>query len=732
VIRRTALLVLVVALTAGLGVPVAPATADPLEHGDVPNVVNLRPAPGEVVSGAGVQVAALVMTGQPLTSHTLRVDGAPVSAAASPGDHPTVVGTVDLGPGRHTAELVVATAAGEGRRAWTFDVDPIADRRLAGDDRITTAVAISRDLYPETATAAVLARADDFPDALAGAPLATELGGPLLLTGSDTLAPPTAEELARLLPETGTVALLGGESALSPQVAAQVQALGLETLRLEGPDRFVTAAEIATLVPESGTAVIATGGSFADALAVSSPAAQDGLPILLTGPDALPAPTREHLEDNDFSRAIVVGGEAAVGPAVVAELEGLLGGPDAVERVAGETRFETAANVFTRFFRESDYDVTAVANGFRFPDALAGGPHAAALGAPLLLVDTADLPGAQAQQVAAAPALEQAVVYGGPAAVEQAVLDEMGLVALDRGGPVVTAVSPGEETQVEGLEVVRVEFDRDVDLTASSVYVEVGGNEARTTLATGDFPSVLIATVTELPGGLEEGQSYPVRIVVAGIAGDTSGHVEVRATLRKPLSTLTTGDTGPAVRRLQELLSVNGYWLGAADGEYGTLTSQAVMAFQKVHALGRDGVYGPATRSLLESGAPRPTPRSSSGFAVEIDKPRQVIMLVRDGAVEQVFNTSTGTEQPYTYEGQQFLADTPVGSFTIDRQVDGIREGNLGRLYRPKYFHPDGIAIHGSPSIPAYPASHGCARVTNAAMDWLWPRLPIGTRVLVY
>lgn len=730
-LRRCTPLVLAVVMAAGLSAAAVPAVADPLPHGDVPDVVNPRPAPGAVVSGTGVQVAALVMTGQALTAHTLTVDGEPVPAAASAGDHATVGATVDLAPGRHTAELVVATAAGEARRAWTFDVDPVVDRRLSGDDRITTAVAISRDLYPETATAAVLARADDFPDALAGAPLATTLGGPLLLTGSDALAAPTAEELTRLLPETGTVALLGGEFALSAAVEEQVEALGLATTRLEGPDRFATAAAIAALVPESDTAVVATGGSFADALAVSSPAARDGLPILLTGPAALPAATRAHLEDGGFSRAVVVGGEAAVGSAVVAELEGLLG-PGSVERIAGETRFETSVSVWTRFFRESDVPAHAVANGYRFPDALAGGPHAAALGAPLLLVDTADLPAAAAVQVTDALFPDAVVVYGGSAAVDQAVLDQIGLAVLDRGGPHLVDLSPGVAAEVEGLEVVRVEFDRDVDLAASSVYVEVGGNEARTTLATGDFPSVLVATVTELPGGLEEGASYPVRVVVAGIAGETSRHQEVTGTLRKPFSTLTTGDSGPAVRRLQELLATGGYWLGGADGQYGTLTSQAVMAFQKVHGLSRDGVYGPGTRALLEGAAPRPAPRSTSGFVVEIDKPRQVIMLVRDGAVEQVFNTSTGTEEPYIYEGAEYLADTPVGSFTIDRQVDGIREGNLGRLYRPKYFHPDGIAIHGSPSIPAYPASHGCARVTNAAMDWLWPRLPIGTRVLVY
>jgi lipoprotein-anchoring transpeptidase ErfK/SrfK len=54
-------------------------------------------------------------------------------------------------------------------------------------------------------------------------------------------------------------------------------------------------------------------------------------------------------------------------------------------------------------------------------------------------------------------------------------------------------------------------------------------------------------------------------------------------------------------------------------------------------------------------------------------------------------------------------------------------------LYRPKYF-TGGVAVHGFPDVPPYAASHGCVRVTNAAMDWLWAtgRTPIGRPVWVY
>jgi lipoprotein-anchoring transpeptidase ErfK/SrfK len=91
--------------------------------------------------------------------------------------------------------------------------------------------------------------------------------------------------------------------------------------------------------------------------------------------------------------------------------------------------------------------------------------------------------------------------------------------------------------------------------------------------------------------------------------------------------------------------------------------------------------------------------------------------------VAWVLNTSTGTAS----------TPTPVGDFVVDRQVDGMRHAPLGDLYRPKYFH-GGVAVHGSPSIPGHPASHGCARVSNAAMDFLWASgaIPIGTSVRVH
>ena len=193
------------------------------------------------------------------------------------------------------------------------------------------------------------------------------------------------------------------------------------------------------------------------------------------------------------------------------------------------------------------------------------------------------------------------------------------------------------------------------------------------------------------------------------------------------------GDSGPGVTDIQRRLEAMGYWTGGANGVFGPLTQQAVWAFQKVNGLPRTGAVDQTTRLAFRT-AKRPGPRSPSGYVAEIDKARQVVIIARDGRAEWIFNTSTGTERPYTFEGRQYLADTPPGRFTVDRQVDGVRHGELGTLYRPKYFHPDGIAFHGYPSVPPYPASHGCVRLSNAAINWIWDNnvIPLGTTVWVY
>ena len=186
--------------------------------------------------------------------------------------------------------------------------------------------------------------------------------------------------------------------------------------------------------------------------------------------------------------------------------------------------------------------------------------------------------------------------------------------------------------------------------------------------------------------------------------------------------TLKRGSRGSSVKSLQRTLRANGYWHSGSDGVFGQTTEQAVMAVQKVRGLGRDGVCGPQTWAAVDS-LSRPRARTTSGNIMELDLTRQVVIFVVSGRVKWVFNTSTGKS------GWR----TPRGRFTFFRQVNGSDSGPYGSLWRPKYFN-GGIAIHGAKSIPGYAASHGCARLSNAAINYVWSAnlSPIGSKVWVY
>jgi hypothetical protein len=196
---------------------------------------------------------------------------------------------------------------------------------------------------------------------------------------------------------------------------------------------------------------------------------------------------------------------------------------------------------------------------------------------------------------------------------------------------------------------------------------------------------------------------------------------------------MSMGSAGAAVADVQNRLVSMGYWLPGVNGVFDDNMQQAIWAFQKANGLPRSGVVDSATQARFRS-AGRPQARSTSGSMIEIDKARQILMVVQNGYVRYTFNTSTGSDHPYTLDGALYSAHTPEGIFSVIRQVDGPDHGPLGVLWRPKYFTWSGIAIHGYTSVPPYPASHGCTRVSNAAVNWMWANniLPIGITVWVY
>ncbi|HEX8928087.1 MAG TPA: L,D-transpeptidase family protein [Actinomycetota bacterium] len=199
----------------------------------------------------------------------------------------------------------------------------------------------------------------------------------------------------------------------------------------------------------------------------------------------------------------------------------------------------------------------------------------------------------------------------------------------------------------------------------------------------------------------------------------------------KPPATARIGDHGKGVAALQRRLAALGYEVSKADGQFGPSTQHAVTAFQKVNRLDRDGVAGPKTMKALAHPR-RPHPRlGGRALHLEADLTLQVVYVVRNGKIQQVLDASSASGRSYVSQGEVRIAHTPEGSFNIGRKINGWHRSSLGLLYRPAYF--DGpYALHGAPSVPPFPASHGCIRITTTAMDALYGKLVPGTRVLVY
>jgi lipoprotein-anchoring transpeptidase ErfK/SrfK len=126
------------------------------------------------------------------------------------------------------------------------------------------------------------------------------------------------------------------------------------------------------------------------------------------------------------------------------------------------------------------------------------------------------------------------------------------------------------------------------------------------------------------------------------------------------------------------------------------------------------------------------------GNLIEVNKGRQLLHIVRNGQTLWTINTSTGNNKDYTEFSEKTQREisgsavTPEGFFKVNRErTDGWWEGELGDLYRPKYFR-GGVAVHGSNRIPNYPASHGCVRVSLPAMDFIWSENIMPMRSMVW
>ena len=255
--------------------------------------------------------------------------------------------------------------------------------RVDGRDRIETAINISRENYNKSKTVIVV-RHDLFPDSMTASVLAKLKDAPILLNPTDKLDSRVGDEIKRL--DAEEVIIVGGQNSVSEKVREELKAYDSDknVERIAGADRYGTSEMVAKRVVgitgKKNTGVVASGQVFPDALSVGTFASRDGYPILLVKKDSVPSQIQNAMKDLDINKTYIAGGTNTISKSTEANL------PNVVERMAGNTRYETSVAIAKSKFGASKE--AYIASGEEFADALVISPVSGKYNRPTLLVST--------------------------------------------------------------------------------------------------------------------------------------------------------------------------------------------------------------------------------------------------------------------------------------------------------------------------------------------------------
>ena len=253
--------------------------------------------------------------------------------------------------------------------------------RIDGGDRIETAINISKKNYDRAKTVIVV-RHDLFPDSMTASVLAKLKDAPILLNPTDKLDSRVGDEIKRLGAQE--VIIVGGQNSVSEKVREELKAYDADknVERIAGADRYGTSEMVAKRVVgitgKKNTGVVASGQVFPDALSVGTFASRDGYPILLVKKDSVPSQIQNAIKDLDINKTYIAGGTNTISKSTEAKL------PNVVERMAGNTRYETSVAIAKSKFGTSKE--AYIASGEEFADALVISPISGKFNRPTLLV----------------------------------------------------------------------------------------------------------------------------------------------------------------------------------------------------------------------------------------------------------------------------------------------------------------------------------------------------------
>ena len=290
--------------------------------------------------------------------------------------------------------------------------------RIGGKDRTDTAIEISKKYYGQADTVIVVDR-KDFPDAMTASVLSKLLNAPILLTETNRLDPRVAAEIQRL--GARDVIIVGGNSSVSEAVKKELAKFDKDTVeRIYGRDRYETSAQVARRVVgitgKIGHGVVASGEVFADALTVAPFVAREGYPILLVKRNSVPPTINKAIKDLSITKVTIAGGYSTVAKSLESSL------PTVVERLRGNSRYETAIDIVNKKFNNANE--IFLANGEQWMDALVIGPVGGILDIPILLTGANNAPKSLKDYIAKSK-IEKITAIGGRSMVSDKVLNEL-------------------------------------------------------------------------------------------------------------------------------------------------------------------------------------------------------------------------------------------------------------------------------------------------------------------
>lgn len=292
-------------------------------------------------------------------------------------------------------------------------------QRISGENRVQTAIEVSKKMFKEGTNKVVLANQDNYSDVLTAAPFAKANNASLLYVSSNSISKEVMSEIARL--KAKEITIIGGEKSVDEGLKKELEKRNFKVDRLSGADRYKTSAQIAAKLIDGKTTTleIASGENYADALSLNNAAEKDKAPILLVRVNAIDKSVEDVIKSSKASLINIAGGEKSVSENTKANIKKISNAT--VNRIGGADRYETSI-LLAKY--SGAKEVVVVASGENFADALIAAPFSAKQKGAILLTNKDKL-GQNAEQFIKDTKFNKSYVIGGEKSVSEDVINQL-------------------------------------------------------------------------------------------------------------------------------------------------------------------------------------------------------------------------------------------------------------------------------------------------------------------